>query len=76
MKKDCIEENKQEMEIRYSKLTGQTKVQDRMDLVNEFNNNEDIKKMKDYLPFLLYKLIRHNHLDCYSAISRNLHTYL
>ena len=29
--------------IKYFKLTGQTKVEDRMDLVNEFNNNEDIK---------------------------------
>lgn len=29
--------------IKYFKLTGQTKVEDRMDLVNEFNNNEEIK---------------------------------
>ena len=29
--------------IKYFKLTGQTKVEDRMDLVNEFNNNDDIK---------------------------------
>ena len=27
----------------YLKLTGKTKVSDRMDLVNEFNNNNDIK---------------------------------
>ncbi len=29
--------------IEYFKLTGQTKVEDRMDLVNEFNNNDNIK---------------------------------
>ena len=29
--------------IEYFKLTGQTKIEDRMDLVNKFNNNENIK---------------------------------
>ena len=38
-----IEKEFQKENIEYFKLTGQTKVEDRMDLVNEFNNNEDIK---------------------------------
>ena len=38
-----IEKELNKEEIKYFKLTGQTKVEDRMDLVNEFNSNEDIK---------------------------------
>ncbi len=38
-----VEKGLKELGIKYSKLTGQTKVQDRMDLVNEFNNNDEIK---------------------------------
>ncbi len=38
-----IENELREQEIRYFKLTGQTKVSDRMDLVNEFNDNDDVK---------------------------------
>ena len=32
-----------EQGIKYLKLTGQTKVDERMNLVNEFNNNDDVK---------------------------------
>ncbi len=32
-----------EIGVKYFTLTGQTKVSDRMDLVNEFNNNDDVK---------------------------------
>ena len=39
IRKDVLEKNN----IEYFKLTGQTKVEDRMDLVNKFNNNENIK---------------------------------
>ena len=38
-----IEKELKELNIKYLKLTGQTKVQDRMGLVNEFNNNDDVK---------------------------------
>lgn len=38
-----IEKELREQEIKYFKLTGQTKVSDRMDLVNEFNDNDDVK---------------------------------
>ena len=38
-----LEENLQKENIRYYKLTGQTKVEDRVQLVDDFNNNEDIK---------------------------------
>ena len=38
-----IEKELKEIDIKYLKLTGQTKVADRMNLVNEFNNNDDIK---------------------------------
>lgn len=38
IEKELIKEN-----IEYLKLTGQTKVSDRIDLVNEFNNNPDKK---------------------------------
>ena len=38
-----LEKEFQKENIRYFKLTGQTKVEDRMDLVNEFNNNDEIK---------------------------------
>ena len=38
-----IEKELKKSDIKYFKLTGQTKVADRMDLVNEFNNNDDIK---------------------------------
>ncbi len=38
-----IETKLKEENIRFLKLTGQTKVDDRMKLVNEFNNNEDVK---------------------------------
>ncbi len=38
-----IESELKEQGIKYFKLTGQTKVSDRMDLVNEFNDNDDVK---------------------------------
>jgi len=38
-----IEEGLKEKGIQYLKLTGQTKVSERMDLVNEFNRNKNIK---------------------------------
>ena len=38
-----IERGLKEEKIQYFKLTGQTKVEDRMDLVNEFNNDDEIK---------------------------------
>ena len=38
-----IEKELKKSDIKYFKLTGQTKVADRMDLVNEFNHNDDIK---------------------------------
>jgi len=38
-----IEEGLKEKGIKYLKLTGQTKVTERMDLVNEFNRNKNIK---------------------------------
>ena len=38
-----LEKELKKENINYFKLTGQTKVEDRMDLVNEFNNNDDIK---------------------------------
>ena len=38
-----LEKKLKEQGIKYLKLTGQTKVDERMNLVNEFNNNEDIK---------------------------------
>ena len=38
-----IEDELKKLNINYLKLTGKTKVSDRMDLVNEFNNNDDIK---------------------------------
>ena len=38
-----IETELKKLGIKYFKLTGKTKVSDRMDLVNEFNFNEDVK---------------------------------
>ncbi len=38
-----LEQKLKEENIRYLKLTGQTKVDERMNLVNEFNNNEEVK---------------------------------
>ena len=38
-----IEKKLKEENISYLKLTGQTKVNERMKLVNEFNNNDDVK---------------------------------
>ena len=38
-----IERSLKEKNVRYLKLTGETKVSDRIDLVNEFNENSDIK---------------------------------
>ncbi len=38
-----LEKKLKEQGIKYLKLTGQTKVEERMDLVNEFNNNDEIK---------------------------------
>ena len=38
-----IEKELEEQKIKYFKLTGATKVNERIDLVNEFNSNEDIK---------------------------------
>ena len=38
-----IEKELDKLNIRYFKLTGKTKVNDRMDLVNEFNFNDDVK---------------------------------
>ena len=38
-----IEEKLNDMNIKYLKLTGATKVDERMDLVDEFNENKDIK---------------------------------
>ena len=38
-----IEKELKNLNIKYLKLTGKTKVSDRMDLVNEFNNNDDVK---------------------------------
>ncbi len=38
-----IEEELKKQNIKYFKLTGQTKVEDRMDLVNKFNKEDDIK---------------------------------
>ena len=40
---DIIEKRIKKEEINYLKLTGQTKVGERLDLVDEFNNNENIK---------------------------------
>ena len=40
---EIIEEKLKEENINYLKLTGQTKVSDRINLVDEFNNNGDIK---------------------------------
>ncbi len=40
---DIIEEELNKENIRYSKLTGQTKVGERIKLVEEFNENDDIK---------------------------------
>ena len=38
-----IEEELNKLNIKYFKLTGKTKVNDRMDLVNEFNFNDEVK---------------------------------
>ena len=38
-----IESKLNELKIKYFKLTGQTKVSERMNLVNEFNENNDVK---------------------------------
>lgn len=38
-----IEKELQQLGIRYSKLTGSTKVEERIELVNEFNQNPDVK---------------------------------
>ena len=38
-----IEQELKKLNIKYFKLTGKTKVSDRMDLVNEFNFNDDVK---------------------------------
>jgi len=40
---DILEQNLKKEKIKYFKLTGQTKVGDRIKLVDEFNENEDIK---------------------------------
>ena len=40
---EIIEKELKKRKIKYFKLTGQTKVDERIDLVNEFNKNEDIK---------------------------------
>lgn len=40
---DIIEEKLKEENVSYLKLTGQTKVSDRLKLVDDFNNNENIK---------------------------------
>jgi len=40
---DFIEKELKKRNIRYFKLTGATKVEDRIKLVDEFNNNSDIK---------------------------------
>ena len=40
---EIIEKKLQEEDIVYSKLTGQTSVSERVDLVDEFNENQDIK---------------------------------
>ena len=40
---EIIEDELKKQEIRYLKLTGQTKVGDRIKLVDEFNENEEIK---------------------------------
>jgi len=40
---DLLEEELKKQNIRYFKLTGQTKVADRIELVDEFNANPDIK---------------------------------
>ena len=40
---EIIENSLKKEEIKYFKLTGQTKVGDRIKLVEEFNNNDDIK---------------------------------
>lgn len=40
---DIIEQKLKEKQIKYFKLTGSTKVDERIDLVDEFNNNEDVK---------------------------------
>ena len=40
---EIIEKRLQEEKVKYLKLTGQTKVGERMNLVDEFNNNEDVK---------------------------------
>lgn len=40
---EIIEKELKKENIEYLKLTGQTKVSDRIDLVNEFNNNPDKK---------------------------------
>ena len=40
---EIIEKRLQEENVKYLKLTGQTKVGERMNLVDEFNNNEDVK---------------------------------
>ena len=38
-----LEKELKERQIKFLKLTGQTKVDERMNLVNEFNNNSDVK---------------------------------
>ena len=40
---DIIEKELKKQNIKYLKLTGQTKVSERMDLVDEFNKNDEIK---------------------------------
>ena len=40
---DIIEKELKNQNIKYLKLTGQTKVSERMDLVDEFNKNDEIK---------------------------------
>lgn len=40
---DFIEKELEERNIKYFKLTGATKVEDRIGLVDEFNNNSDVK---------------------------------
>ncbi len=40
---EIIEEELKKRKIKYFKLTGKTKVDERIDLVNEFNKNKDIK---------------------------------
>ena len=54
-----IENELQKLNIRYFKLTGATKVDERIDLVDEFNENPEIKLFLISLKMLLPILIAH-----------------